>query len=155
MVAAIIGLFVAVGEYIGDWNNFWLRGSGYKLFRPESEHVWVIREGDGTALTGEHVVGYDIKGDYIIFLRMIAESLDCYDERGTPTIITHYSNEKEYWIVNRKRLEEIGPMTEGEFMGWLKLHKIANVSLVASNGYRTNTDSFAAQIARCTRVERG
>ncbi len=139
----------AAGQYIGNWDNFILRGTGYQLFTPDSDHVWVIRERDGSAVTGEQIVDFEVRGDYVFFLRMVSNSVDCYDESGVPTLITHYGDDEEYWVVSNSQGSEFGPMSRMEFFNWLKMHQVADVDLRVPKSYRSNTAAFESSLAKC------
>ena len=66
----------------------------------DTDHLYVYDKSKNLIIIDQLVVDYEIKGDELFVLRMVSDSIDCYDINNVPTIITHYSEKKEYWIIN-------------------------------------------------------
>ena len=141
ILIVVMSLLIVIGEYIGDFDNFILSGSGYKLINYSDDHIFLVREKDNKRVIEEQIVDFERNGDNLLVLRMVAESMDCYDD-GVPTIITHYSDVKEYWIINLVAQTEKGPFDEQVFNETLVKLGISDVALDVPKSYRQNTDVF-------------
>ena len=66
------------------------------------------------------IVDYYTKGDYILMLDM---KIIINDTR------IEYTDQASFWAVHYKTGEKIGPMNEGEFNNFLRMHNLGNVNL--------------------------
>lgn len=141
----LIGLVVVL---VGDWDNFLLRGTGYRLVSNDRDHVYLVDAKGGLAV-GQQVVDIDADKNYIFILRMVSESMDCYDSQGVPTIITHYSEEKEFWIIDSEKARVVGPFSDRQFEEMLGRLDIDSVSLQIPNSYKSNSKIYSEWAATC------
>lgn len=138
VVALIMG--IGIGSYYVFRENFVLWNTGYYLVDDDPDHIFLAA--DSRAIVGQQVVDLDVRGDYIVVLRMVADSKECYDDKGGPIIVTSYSDNKEYWIIDWKRKSTIGPLTEGAFVRRLQIIGIRGVKLKVPRSYHSHMPSW-------------
>lgn len=151
-----VGIFLFIlgaCQYVGDWDNFLLSGSGYKLNNSDYSHVYLTRVESSDFIIDEQVVDFKIKKGYLMVLRMIATSIDCYDEKNQPTILTHNSNQKEFWIIDTENKIEMGPFNEAEFFKKTNELNLPLIKLNIPKKYRSNNEAFTEQTSKCFRID--
>lgn len=84
---------------------------------------------------------------------MVARSVDCYDANGKATLITHYTDQEEFWIIDTRMKKETGPLTRASFNAALRKIGVADGAFAGEIDYRSNTASFESDVARCVRIE--
>ena len=119
----------------------------------DTDHLYVYDKSKNLIIIDQLVVDYEIKGDELFVLRMVSDSIDCYDINNVPTIITHYSEKKEYWIINLGKDEIDGPFDENTFKLKLKSKGLSDINLKVPTNYRANTEYFIKEKSACYRVE--
>lgn len=114
----------------------------YYISRGDHDHVYIFkRPGRGNQnviVVDQQVVDYAVVGDYIVVLRKIAESYDCYDESDVPTIITFYSDDDEFWVIDYKNGREIGPLVKTEYVASLRALGLPMSDLSAPSSYESS-----------------
>jgi hypothetical protein len=104
---------------------------------------------DGTVVVDQQVVDVDTSiPNYILVLRKVAMSADCKTDRGQPTIVTHYTDESQYFIIDKLRREEFGPMDASAFKAQLKERHIPDVRLTVPAAYHSNSEAFSGYSCR-------
>ena len=131
-----------------------LRG-GYFLSVWDTHHQYVYakQEGRSRIVIDQQVVGHRVIGALVLVHRMVARSVDCYDANGKATIMTHYSNQEEFWIIDTRMRKETGPLTRASFNMELRRRGVMEGSFGDVTDYRSNTSSFESDVARCVRIE--
>lgn len=132
-----------------DITSLRLRSSGYYVERSDPDHVYVVRKSELKVVVDDQVVDYRINGNYLLVLRMVAINRDCLTSAGVITMLTNYTNAKEYWIVDLRKEVEIGPLTEAEYGGATERLGLKNIELVVPDRYRSNTAAFMAHASKC------
>jgi hypothetical protein len=135
-------------------NNFHDLGNGYRLQDSDLDHVYITRVDKGTAkiVVDQQVVDWQRSGDYILVLRKVAFSPHCGLANGRTNILTHNTSIDQYWILNAKSDEVIGPIDKSEFNVKKKKFSLDEVDLAAPGNYRDNTQEFQRMAAGCTDV---
>ena len=138
-------LFLVTGCSLDSLSN-----SDFRIENYDDDHIYIRQKSTSQVVIEEHVVDSLVHDDSLYVLRMVAESPDCYDDRGVPTIITHYSDIKEYWIINLKTNGIEGPFNEEEFQARTDG---LNISLSVPKRYYPNTKAFLARMANCQKMK--
>lgn len=130
-------------------------GGGYFLSVGDSHHQYVYakQEGRNRLVIDEQIVGHRVIGALVLVHRMVARSVDCYAANGKATIITHYSDQGEFWIIDTRMKKETGPLTHASFNTELRRLGVMDGSIVDRTDYRSNTPSIESDMARCVRIE--
>lgn len=149
----VISILILIGEIAGDWDNFLLRGTGYKFVTDKNDHVFIVDSRKMVPVVEQQVVDYKFVKNQLFVLRMVAQSADCYDLEGMPTIITRYSDIKEYWILDLKSKQRLGPYPEQEFKKILKKLDRESVDLTVPSGYKNNIEEFSKWKSNCAKLE--
>jgi len=145
LLAFIIVLLTACGQDRAD--------SKIKFVDVDKDHQYFVNDKENAVIIPEQVVDVVEKKSFLFVLRMVAESIDCYNESGIPTIITHYSEAKEYWIINLNNDRVDGPFDEDAFKHQLEKVGFLDVNLKVPQNYRANTEYFNKEKSACYRVE--
>src|SRR3954465_4150592 len=119
-----------------------------------SAHVHILKKSGGRFFPAveEQVVDFETAKDYLLVRRKVAESFDCYDKNDSPTIITRYSDEDEYWVIDVKKEKETGPLKEEAFAGRLKELGIPPVTLKVRYYFHANTGAFEKWRKECKKL---
>ncbi|MBQ5939583.1 MULTISPECIES: DUF3997 domain-containing protein [unclassified Massilia] len=119
-------------------------GGGYFINKTDEDHVYISKKENGKSFVviEEQVVDWGRFDGYIAVLRKVAISPDCYDDKGRRTIITHYSDESQFWIINLKDSVEAGPFSESEYREELKKLGVRYVNLDVPKDYVSNSEQF-------------
>jgi len=117
------------------------------------DHRYIFNKSNNVIVIDQMVVDYEIKGESLFVLRMIAESIDCYDEKGIPTIMTHYSDVEEYWHINLKNDEIEGPFNKTSFIDVVKRIGLSDVELEMPNTYASNSEYFEKRVSKCAMIK--
>ncbi|MCG7537937.1 hypothetical protein [Pseudoalteromonas sp. OOF1S-7] len=126
LMTFIICIFI--GEYIGDWNQFKIRGTGLKLSGKNSEHQYIVDEKTGELIVDQHVVDVYSESGFVIVLRIKAITYECGENR---VVLTHYQSGLEIAVINVKS-REVEIYSESGFLKWAEMNDI-NVSLDYEN----------------------
>jgi hypothetical protein len=133
-----------------------LLGGPYYLIDGDEDHVYLAKKTqtseDDTLIVDEQVVDYRITNGYLLVLRKVAESFDCYDKRNVPTIITYYSNKDEYWVIDLINEKENGPLSAQAYVLMLNKLQLPLVKLSAPSNYYHNDEVFAKRRKECKRL---
>jgi hypothetical protein len=130
-------------------------GGNYYLNRDSSHaYIWKKSKDHATIAVEQQIVALKTEKDYVLILRKIAESADCYDKQNVPTIITHYSNEDEYWVIDLKKEREIGPLKEQAYFEALRKLGLPPVKLTAPSNFAPNTEAFEKWTKDCKKLDR-
>jgi hypothetical protein len=132
----------------GRSNNL---GAGYILNDGDADHIYVTKaDGDHPRIAiDQQIVDWKVERNYALFLRMVAESVDCHDENGKISIRTHYSTKAEYWIIDLGKDRLIGPLSKKEFAANLSTFKLHDPGLTVRRDYHPNTDEFRKIAKSC------
>jgi hypothetical protein len=125
-------------------------GGGYSYTYGGRGHAWISK--DKRVLVDDYVVGYKSIQGYVVVRRKISRSVDCYDQHGVPTIITHYTDNDEFWIINVTAGVELGPLDEVQYGSTLRNLEMPYVSIPVPSHFHPDTQSFAEFTQRCARV---
>lgn len=130
-------------------------GGGYFLSVWDShhQHVYAKQGGRNRLVIDQQIVGYRVIGTHALLHRMVARSVDCYAANGKATIITHYSDQEEFWIIDTRMKKETGPLTRASFNTALRKLGVPDAAFVGEIDYRSNTQSFESDVAHCVRIE--
>jgi hypothetical protein len=90
----------------------------------------------------------------VIARRKVAESFDCYDEKNVSKIITHYTNEDEYWVIDLQKDKETGPLKEGPYLELLKKLELPVVKLTVPSRFVSNSEVFKKWREGCAKLVR-
>jgi hypothetical protein len=134
-----------------------LPGGHYYLVDNDDSHVYLVKREKtsevDTLVVDQQIVDYRITNGYLLVLRKVAKDYDCYDEKNVPTIITHYSNEDEYWVIDLQKEKEIGPLKEQMYVKTVKELKLPTVKLNAPKDFYPNSDFFRTRSDKCKRMK--
>ena len=128
-------------------------GGKYYIDRTDFHRVSVLKKtpsGESIAIIGEHVVDWERLENYSVLLRKVAYSPDCYDKNGAPTIVTHYTDKSEFWVINIRSEIEYGPFDVEQYKLKLTQLGIPFVKLQEPSSYKSNTDYFNEATKTCT-----
>ena len=154
-VFCVFSVLVIIGNWIGDFNNLRASYTGYK-FVPNSyaDQVGLVDIESGHLIINQHIVDYDITNDFLMILRMVSESFECIDGNLSKTIITHYSNKREYYLINFKENFLYGPYSHDRFFIEAQKHRLGSPSLSVPSNYYANSNSFKERVGKCDLIER-
>ena len=129
-------------------------GGNYYLSNGDASHVyiWKKSKSENTIVVDQQIVDLKIENAYVLVLRKVAESFDCYDEKNQPKIVTHYSNKDEYWIIDPRKENEIGPLKEQAYSETLKKLGLPLVQLSAPSNFVPNTGAFKESTKDCKKL---
>ena len=145
LLIIMVGFFTACGQ---DRER-----SNIKFVDADKDHQYFVNEIEHTVIIPDQVVDVVEEKGFLLVLRMVAESIDCYNKSGIPTIITHYSAAKEYWIINLNSDQVDGPFDEDAFKHQLEKAGLLDINLKVPQYYRANTEYFNKSKSACYRVE--
>lgn len=130
-------------------------GGSYYLVDIDSNHRSIQRRSDQEAVTviDQQVVGHRKQGNYILVHRMVAISYECVDDEGVRTIITHRTDEEEYWILDVEGVKELGPFGKNELAEAAQRLKIESMDIPRKISYKENTSGFKIRSSRCVDLE--
>ena len=124
----------------------------------DSGHTYIFDKSKNLIVIDQLVVDNEIKGEDLFVLRMVSESIDCYNSHNIPTIITHYSSVEEYWHIGLNSESITGPFDKTSFHNYLNLNDIDtnDLNLTMPSTYNSNTNYFEKQRLKCvSKVEKG
>lgn len=145
LLTFMVGFLTACGQ---DRAN-----SNIKFVDVDKDHQYFVNEIKNTVIIPDQVVDVVEEKGFLLVLRMVAKSIDCYNKSGIPTIITHYSEAKEYWIINLNSEQVDGPFDEDAFKHQLEKAGLLDINLKVPQNYRANTEYFNEEKSACYRVE--
>ncbi|WP_167346336.1 DUF3997 domain-containing protein [Pseudoalteromonas arabiensis] len=145
LLTFMVGFLTACGQ---DRAN-----SNIKFVDADKDHQYFVNKIKNTVIIPDQVVDVVEEKGFLLVLRMVAESIDCYNKSGIPTIITHYSESKEYWIINLNSDQVDGPFDEDAFKHQLEKASLLDINLKVPQNYRANTEYFNKEKSACYRVE--
>jgi hypothetical protein len=131
-------------------------GGRYYLENRDDSHVYIYKRTaskHNTVVVDQQVVDYEVVRGYLLVLRKVAESPDCYDKKGVPTIITHYSDNDEYWIINVNTEKEIGPLDGRDYFQAGQKLGLPRLKLRAPSTFTPNTEQFRKLSQDCQRLD--
>lgn len=134
-------------------------GGRYYLNDSDAAHVYIVKKSDekkeyDTVVVDQQVVDIKVVHGYLLALRKVADSVGCYDDTDTPTIITHYSDKDEYWIIDLKNENEIGPLSEQSYFEMQKQLGLPAVKLRVPSDFVSNSEAFKKWSKDCKRLVR-
>lgn len=126
-------------------------GGSYFLKKDDLDHVYVLKKKKGEAMVAidQQIVDWRRVANYVVVLRKVAISPDCYDESGRPTIITHYSSTDEFWIIDLYHDIEFGPLSDKDYATKLAQLNLPYTKLAVPGSYRENTQEFQKNMSKC------
>jgi len=133
-----------------------LAHSNYYLDNSDASHVYVTKKTNGGNLVviDQMVVASQVDGDYLFALQKIATSYDCYGENQKWTVMTEYTGQSAFWIVDLKKEQEFGPMDMNAFREKTKSLGVV-LELNEPTKYLTNEGAaFKEQTAKCTKLKK-
>ena len=142
---AVLLLITSCEQYKLNQSNFSLNG--------DYDHRYLFNKSNNAIVIDTLVLDYEITGDSLFVLRMISESIDCYDEEGIPTIMTHYSDVEEYWYINLENDEVDGPFNKASFIDVVKRIGLSDVELEVPNTYASNSEYFEKSVSKCAMIK--
>lgn len=142
---------LSIGMLIASCENYRSLGDGYILQDSDDAHVYIYRNKNGKSeiIIDQQVVDWHRDDQYIFVLRKVALSPYCRDKDGKLGIITHYTSEEEYFIIDTKIDKIIGPVGRTEFKSRIEAIGKPRVELAAPKNYRDNTKGFEKATAGC------
>jgi len=151
---ALVLLLSLVTSGCGLGGTFEL-GGGYVLENHEYAHRYIYKRtgNENYIVIDEQVVGYDIVDDHVLVYRIVANSYDCYDKNNQPMIITHYTDDEEYWIIDTAARKELGPLTRNSYVRMLKELGLPTIIPEQQISYRSNTSAFNNEASECKKLE--
>lgn len=155
MKNTIFSKIIVFGAFLGliscsRMNSF---GSGYVLNDSDSDHIYITRTvGNQTKIEIDQQIGDWKKiGRYVFVLRMVATSPDCYGKGGDISIITHYSDSEEFWIIDLEAGSSAGPLSKNDYAIKLRQLGLSGPTLLRPSHYRPNTEQFQKMFGKCKR----
>ena len=145
-----VGVLLLSGVLLAGCGESESLGGNYYLTDVDDEHAYISN--GNRVVVDQFVVDFHRNGDFLFVLRKIANSIDCYDDHNIPTIITHWSDESEYWVINVATETEIGPLREQDYLQLLAQRKLGLSKLSTPNDYRSNTAAYLSHITFCARI---
>lgn len=130
-------------------------GSGYSLNNGDDDHVYIAKHSGGVdrIIIEQQVVDWTtLNGRWVFILRMVANSVECYDDKNSATLITHYSSQREYWVIDLANSTELGPLTERGFESESRRLTFGAAHLEVPSYYHDNTSAFDERVKECSRV---
>lgn len=148
-----MALLVLAGCQTGDSK---MLGGPYYLSAGDPQHVYIWKEMgiQNEVVIEQQVVDFEVLKGYLLVRRKVAKSVDCYDRNNVPTIVTHYTDEDEYWVIDLNEETETGPLKEQSYLGLLKNIGLPPVDLTVPSTYIPNTEIFNNWVKDCTRLVR-
>ena len=128
-------------------------GGSYELTEAGG-HSWVSN--GRRIVVDDSVVAHQRIGRHLLVRRKVARSVDCYDAKGVPKILTRFSNVDEYWVIDVKDEKERGPLNEDSFVAALRELGLTSrsVKLDPQRPYMPNDVAFDAEVQQlCARVD--
>lgn len=147
----IILILILTGCMSGEHK---LLGGNYYLSDSDDSHVYILKKsGDQfSIIVNQQIVDFKVVKNYVLVLRKVAESFDCYNEKNVPTIITHYSNEDEYWVIDLQRDKEMGPLKEEAYFHLLKKLELPLMKLSVPSAFVPNSEAFKKWREECKKL---
>ncbi|MEN8251468.1 MAG: hypothetical protein ABFS32_21260 [Bacteroidota bacterium] len=132
-------------------------GNDYYLSDSDRNHIYIYKKMDDkegfNIVVEQHVLDFQVIRGYLLVLRGVASSLDCYDQNNIPTIITHYSDKREYWVINMKVGNIKGPLDKPNYLHIKNELGFGNVELKSKYHIQSNTKSFNKLISECSKIK--
>ncbi len=119
-----------------------------------SSHIFLSRDTSSNLrdmVIDEHIVAYSYDSKFASFLRVVAITIDCRLSNGAWMLITHYTPEHEYYIIDKFADKLHGPLTKSQYIKLSSNLGIRAAQLIPQKEW-TNTDSFVESIYKCTAV---
>lgn len=128
-------------------------GGGLVISQEDSSHVYLYRKDSAGnhVVVDQQIVDFLIQDGFLLILRKVAENYEC-DERGSTSIITHYSPKTEYWIVEISGGGVLGPLNKDEFEASLTQREIRVERTLQSDGYYSNSAVFDKIRENCLKL---
>lgn len=122
----------------------------------DRSHVYLtkVRDGRSQIIVDQQIVEWKRAGEYILVLRKVASSPDCLLKNGQVAIITHYTSDEEYWMINPRSDEIIGPLSKGVFEVRKKMLGFGDVELITPITYHDNSKEFQNIAGNCHLTKR-
>lgn len=148
MKRIFLGFLLTILTACGDSVSL---GGKYYLNRSDWDRVYILKETpEGLqAIIGGHVVDWKRLDNYSVLLRKVATSPDCYDKNGIPTIVTHYTDKSEFWILNVSSGIEYGPFNIEQYKLKLTQLGLPFVTLQVPSSYKANTAYYNESTKNC------
>ncbi len=131
-------------------------GGNYYLSDRDDSHVYLSKKSSGqfSIVVDQQIVDFKIVKNYLLVRRKVAESFDCYDKKNVASIITHYSNEDEYWVIDLEKDKETGPLKEESYFRLLKDLELPLVKLRVPSSFIPNSEAFKKWRVECKKLVR-
>lgn len=128
-------------------------GGDYHLTSPDTGHSY-IRRGDaneGMIVVDQQVVDVEQDGSYIAVLRKVARSSTCIRPAKGPTILTLYTDEDQYWLIDTNAQIEMGPLSSDQYSEALKKAHKPYIRLTVPAWFHPNVDAYRRWMSGCAR----
>lgn len=132
-----------------------LGGSNYFLEDKDRSHIYITKatQDQFVVAVDQMVVDYKIDGQFLFVLQKVASSYDCQSENGKATIVTIYTNQDAYWIVDMKSNLEFGPLDRHAYLEKGQSMGLEVPNLTAPLDYISNEDTLRTAGAKCVSTE--
>jgi hypothetical protein len=131
-------------------------GANYYLIDGDDAHVYLTKKSDGksSVVIDQQIVDVKVVNDYVFVRRKVAESFDCYDKNNIPSIITHYTEQDEYWVIDLNKGKETGPLKEEAYFQMLRDLGLPLTKLKVRYYFVPNSDAFKKLRSECKNMVR-
>ena len=129
-------------------------GGNYYLTDGDDAHVYLSKKSNGKSsiVIDQQIVDFKVVGNHVLVRRKVAKSFDCYDKNNVPSIITHYTDQDEYWVIDVTKEKETGPLKEEAYLQLLKELGVSPVKPTVRYYFMPNSDAFKKWRAECKKL---
>lgn len=114
------------------WNSSQFLGR-YQL-DGTGDHRYLVDTRHNEIVVNEQVLDVNTREHYVLVLREPAQSYEC-GPSSQKTILTDYSGQLEYWVLDAGSGEKVGPLDSDGYAAFLKSHSLPNVELKQASYY--------------------
>jgi hypothetical protein len=153
LLGIVLALPILAGCMSGGYRSL---AGNYYLSDTDHSHVYILKKSRDqlSIVIDQQIVDFKIVENQLLVRRKVAESFDCYDKKNVASIITHYSNEDEYWVIDLKKDKETGPLKEESYFRLLKDLELPPVKLTVPSSFAPNSEAFKKWREECKKLVR-
>jgi hypothetical protein len=131
-------------------------GGGYRLEEATQAHRYITKEdSNGSQIViDSQIVGTRRRGNYILVRRFRSLIYECHLPAGAQMIITHYTDDEQWWIIDLSEDVLHGPLDFEQFNEKGNELRIRNMAVPLQVRYWPNTDEFEVRTSECVQLER-
>lgn len=125
--------------------------SDYYVEDKDHSHIYVTKKivGRYVVAIDEMVVDYKLIGNKLFVLQKPASTYECLSKNKKPILVTVYTNNSLYWIVNIDTKVELGPFDESKYLRTAKLQGVTAPVLSTPTNYFTNEAMLRTSGSNC------